>query len=304
MITPKFGFGQGMRCLKAAVGWALVGGGVAFAQPHTPDPYKPLNGQYDSFVFPIAPDNPALPGQARLQRESGYTGASRSNRFDQFLDEPIEDEGDFSANSRARSGGIGQPYYRAGRRPNTGEQAYIPNRKSDEKFYRSQDQRDDLFFKAIRERDPKKRAELMQQVDRMSSRTSRSAGASTARATAASTPARAATTTRSATPPRNAAPARRSPAPAAATRADTPPAPSSESPGATRPNASGSTIPPAPSLFPDEDRPAARRRSIPPAPSVTNPRAATAPRSAPTPSEILERSRRQGSSTSTPAAPR
>lgn len=300
MITPKFGSGQGMRCLKVAVGWAVIGGGVAMAQPHTPDPYKPLNNQYDSHVFPIAPDNPALPGQARLQRQSGYTGASRSNRLDQFLDEPVDGESDFTIGTRARSGGIGQPYYRAGRRPSTGDQAYVPNRKADEKFYRSQDQRDDLFFKAIRERDPKKRAELMQQVERMSSRNSRTAGASTA----AATPARAATSTRPATQPRTAAPARRAPAPAAATRADTPPAPSPESPGPARANASGSTIPPAPSLFPDEDRPAARRRAIPPAPGEANPRASTAPRSALTPSEILERSRRQGPSTSTPAAPR
>lgn len=144
---------------------------VAKAQDHTPDPYKPYNAAYESFVYPVYPGSEGYyPNQGVL---NGRTAMSRSNQFQDFLDDL--DASDRPGEGGRRRGGLGIPYYEASRgvSDTRSRRADSPSATRDDQFYADQQARHDSYIKYLRERDPKKRAELYREYMQGSSRLSR-----------------------------------------------------------------------------------------------------------------------------------
>jgi len=125
-----------------------------------PDPYRPFNQQYDAFVYPVAPgQGDVVPNEGAMNR----FGTSRSNQFQDYM------------RSLGENGGT----YRSQRRldpKDFREQQYQPNRKVDEQsgFYEKQDVVSQAYFAYIRERDPKKRAELLKEYQKERSKPAKS----------------------------------------------------------------------------------------------------------------------------------
>jgi hypothetical protein len=166
---PSFGTRQNgsvkwwFPALLVAAG--LTASAEALAQGFGPDPYRPYNSQYDSFVYPVAP-GPLDYGQNQSPLRSGVRGA---NQFENYMNSLMG-----PGAGRAPSGGVGSPYYRGANRVTEREgMNYQPNREIDAKFDSSQEMVSDLYFKYLRERDPKKRSELFRQYNRARNRVDR-----------------------------------------------------------------------------------------------------------------------------------
>jgi hypothetical protein len=166
---PSFGtrgLGSAKKVLPALL--VLVGlaaPGQARAQGFGPDPFRPYNSQYDPFVYPVAP-GPLDYGQNQGLTRAGIRGA---NQFENYMNS-LQGTG----GPRAPAGGIGSPYYRGANRVNEREgMNYQPNRDVDARFESNQEMVSDLYFKYLREKDPKKRADLFRQYSQARNRIGR-----------------------------------------------------------------------------------------------------------------------------------
>jgi hypothetical protein len=143
--------------------WAQAGLG--------PDPFKPYNRQYDPYTYPMGPASPAAgQGGAALSR-MGNAGA---NQFQGFLDE-------MSGGSRERYG-IGVPYYRSAVDPDfdpKGNREYRPNEKADRAFDQGHELVTRKYVAYLTEHDPKKRAALLREYNRIRAKVSRAMSART-----------------------------------------------------------------------------------------------------------------------------
>lgn len=160
--------------------WALCGvallGAPGLAQQSTLDPYKPDTRRYQAFADPGAAFRPGFPnplgnGQRNLYgqldpSENGYGG------FDPFAP-PYYNR--FSSSLNRAGAAYGRAAGALSRQPSTGPMD--PQALLDQKFYEEQQSREDpylklqhkkeeLYFKALMEQDPKKRAELMKEYQR------------------------------------------------------------------------------------------------------------------------------------------
>jgi hypothetical protein len=133
------------------------------------DPYRPDSAQYESFVFPIVPNNLGLPGAAREAAEynAAATGGSRFNTFERYLQ---ENDLDLSSSSSRRSG-PGVPYYDSLGRTNSGRSStYAPGREAARKIaeyearlQQIETQRNRLYAAALREKDPIKKDSILRE---------------------------------------------------------------------------------------------------------------------------------------------
>jgi hypothetical protein len=147
----------------------------ALAQGHTPDPYNIVgeyNRQYEPYMYATVPTMPGtLPNQERLDPRSGLSGA---NRFQSYLENDDESD-DFRRTGSSRLSGPGVPYYRANRQfDKEFQRNYRPNDVADRSYYTSQQQRNDMYFQALREPDPRKRAQLFREYNTEAMKASRS----------------------------------------------------------------------------------------------------------------------------------
>lgn len=152
-----------------AVGIAAGFSRPVLAQGHTPDPYNIVgeyNRQYEPYMYATVPTEPGtLPNQDRLEARSGLRNA---NRFQNFLQGDEEESEDFGRgpSPSARLAGPGVPYYRANRQYDREFQRnYRPNDLADRSFYSSQQLRNDKYFQALRQTDPRKRAQLLREYN-------------------------------------------------------------------------------------------------------------------------------------------
>ena len=221
------------RTIPLALGFlalASLPSGVR-AQGNTFNPYGNSGySDYREFGTPMYSNNPALPGQALLNGKPLIT-KPRANSFQQFSDELNGGEGDSSsASGRAAPG---ESYFQAYQRSNARyNRVYRPNdTPENRKFEERQKQRDALYAKALEERDPVKRAQLLRQVQQDSiTRPATSARPKAAAGTTATQPNRATPAT---------SPLSRAPA----------------SNPATTPSANGERRVPAPSPYPSSRQP-------------------------------------------------
>jgi len=148
------------------------------AAQHTMDPYNIVgeyNNQYQPYFYPSYPNSGSLfPNQDRVQERAGNRSA---NQFRQYLDGIEESDLGDSETRRGSSrfmGGAGTPYYKANRQYDKQfGRVYQPNRMADQDFDRQQKQSSDKYFKAMAEKDPKKRAQLLRDYNMDSLRTAR-----------------------------------------------------------------------------------------------------------------------------------
>ncbi len=136
---------------------------------YSADPYQPYNFQYAPFITPLAPgpfDAGFNNGMAR-----GIRGA---NQFEEYLNSLQ------TSVSGARAGGAG-----VGVRHDQPNRAYDrefgriyqPNRLADQQFDAGQTSLNQLYFEYLREKDPRKRAELFRNYSRARSRVDRALSA-------------------------------------------------------------------------------------------------------------------------------
>jgi hypothetical protein len=157
---------------------------VARAQ-HTPDPYNIVgeyNLGYEDYMYSSYPNGAGFnSSQAYLQ---GRPGASRANQFQSYLQD-LDGFGlgdTFGGRSRGR-GGIGTPYYLAHRQFDEAfDRIYTPNAAPDETYRADQEARTKLYIEYLKERDPKKRAQLFRAYNQQSSRSARDLSIGSARA--------------------------------------------------------------------------------------------------------------------------
>lgn len=138
-------------------------GREAKAQGYTADPYNIVgeyNSQYEPFMYATQPtDNGVFPNQSRMMERNGVRAANRFQSFSDSLDgaEP----NDAPAGALRRSG-AGTPYYRAFRQFDQDfDRLYRPNKDADSTFYNGLNQRNQKYFEAMRETDPRKRSQLL-----------------------------------------------------------------------------------------------------------------------------------------------
>jgi hypothetical protein len=142
---------------STSTSWAQGGYGA--------DPFRPYNNQYDAYTYPMAsPDMvPSAGGMPRM----GNRGA---NQYQGYLDELA------GAERTSERYGIGVPYYRSSVDPTfdpKGNREYRPNGKADRTYEQTQDLITRKYLAYFAEKDPKKRAELLKDYNRIRSNVSR-----------------------------------------------------------------------------------------------------------------------------------
>jgi len=171
---------RGDRIRQAAawgltVGLALGLGSKARAQGHTPDPYNIVgeyNRQYEPYMYATTPnDEGAMPNQFRLDNRAGNRNA---NQFQSMLDKPDGEPGAALRSGLPRSLGAGVPYYKANRvYDGKTARAHGPNQYADRNYLADQQDRNEKYFQALRETDPKKRAQLFREYHQDNLRSAR-----------------------------------------------------------------------------------------------------------------------------------
>lgn len=158
----------------------LYGIGTNAPAQHTPDPYNIVgeyNNQYEPYMYASYPTSPgSVPNQNRLNTPPP---ASRTaNSFQSFMESDDDSLGERGQPGATRRSGPGVPYYRAYQhlddKPN---RTYRPNSEIDDAFYSNQKQRDKKYFEALREQDPRKRAQMLRDYALDNMRSSREASA-------------------------------------------------------------------------------------------------------------------------------
>ncbi|MDB5353371.1 MAG: hypothetical protein JWN86_4618 [Planctomycetota bacterium] len=204
---------------------SLVGLASAFAtksanaQLYSTDPYDPYGRPFRSFVYPGASDGPYGPGAGPVRR------ATAPNQFDRLGDDLV-----FSGGSR---GGRYDGAYR--RFDEEFGRNYVPNEQADAQYIKDREKREQDMIRAMRERDPKRRADILKDVNAESKRVESDLGVSVRRGAA--------------TGPISRAPSRRA-VPAAGAAAPPTRAPGSATSrsraSADVPKRAAATVPPAP----------------------------------------------------------
>ena len=188
------------------------------------DPYRPYNSGYIPFSVPPSPSS----NYNALER-SRIDGASRANQMGSFYDELYGSGGNPEA--ALRRSGPGVPYSAANRLYDKDfNRSYQPN-SGDAQFYEDQKKRTDDYFNALHEPDPRKRAELLREIERRTLQSTRDLGphARQANPTAARSPLN--TLTRPAAPGTPGASAPRSPSSTPSNRDRRSPAANPTAPG-------------------------------------------------------------------------
>ncbi len=219
---------------------ASCSGSPVFGQGNTFNPYGNSGyADYREFTVPMLNNDPSLPGQARLQSGlyGGVGGGSRSNQFESYTNSLESGTGDQTGMNRGTIAGV--PYYKAARYyAKDDRRAYRANAAVDQDFRSRLAKRNADYNAALAEKDPRKRALMIQKIERNA--LDAPAPATAKNAAAQPRTAKAPTTTTRAEPApvaRRAAPAPAATTPAPASRAARPVAPAAGTP---------STIPPAP----------------------------------------------------------
>lgn len=267
-VARRFGVRPILAFLAAS---ALVG--EAHAQGYGPDPFRPYNSQYDPYVYGVAPGALDGVGNPSINR----AGVRNANQFRSVVNE-------------LNGIGAGNRHDQVNRRYDSEYgRVYRPNAKTDKNSdYESQRaQAADLYFQYLREKDPRKRAQLLREYNKAQSDTSRDLVASPNSRNARRR------TSDTAPPSTGSGSARRS-ADRDADHAPPPPDSMQRGPTASERDDLAPAPPDSSGRGPSSARPGARRPQ-PAAPRIESNGA--------TPSDVLERATRSGGSSAPPPPP-
>jgi hypothetical protein len=145
----------------------------ARGQGFGPDPFQPYNSQFAPFVYPMAP------GPLDFGTNNGLNlGVRGANQFGNYLNSL---RGTGPGARAGGGGGAGTPYYQANRAYDREfGRVYEPNKAADQRFESNQEMVTELYFKYLREKDPRKRAEIFRDYSRARNRADRELGSSRA----------------------------------------------------------------------------------------------------------------------------
>ncbi len=181
MISSRPVYSKTSRSLYSAFALAFVisigFGGRAPAQ-HTMDPYNIVgeyNNQYQPYFFPAYPNADSLvPNQNRLMERAGNRSANQFRDYLSGLEESDTGEPDARRGMSRYNSGPGMPYYKANRQYDRQfGRLYRPNREADVDYDRQRKQTSESYFKAVAEKDPKKRSELLREYNMETLRSAR-----------------------------------------------------------------------------------------------------------------------------------
>lgn len=157
-----------LRTWVGAVG-LLVAPSIASAQ-FISDPYDPWNFANRSSIYPTAPINSAMPNQARY----GYLGGV--SPYQPYA--PFNPDDPFGR--QAGTNGRFVPYYQAFRGLDRDfKRVYKPN--ANDTFFEDQEARQRAYFEALREPDPRKRAEKLKKLSEANRKAVRDSSAASVR---------------------------------------------------------------------------------------------------------------------------
>jgi hypothetical protein len=146
---------------------------VVQGQLYGPDPYNgtgDYNAGFIPYTVPVYPNGSMyVPGQGNL---AGPAGLRRANQYQKFIE-------DLDGVGTGESGLYGGPSRRGrGTSPYRTERPdqYVPNRAADAAFNKLQEDRSRVYFEAMREQNPQKRARLLEQYNRLSRDLARETG--------------------------------------------------------------------------------------------------------------------------------
>jgi hypothetical protein len=135
-------------------------GGPARAQFNFGDPFTPYNSQYNQFTYPMMPNDNAFPGSGYLD---GYgVPPRRSGSLDRFVDDLSNGSG-LDGDSSIRPKRVPHGMIRS--RPSQ-PATLSPEAQAAEKLQEARRKINDDYNKALNERDPKKRKQMFQQLER------------------------------------------------------------------------------------------------------------------------------------------
>jgi hypothetical protein len=146
-----------------AVAGTLVLGRPADAQYATTIPLKPWTADYDSYVYPIVPNNAAIPNASRYMQPSG--GPNQLNEYYGQISNNMEAAMSTLPADAPDVRGRMVPYTSAFRRfDREFKRVYQPNREVDAKYYQARNKRDELYIQATTASDPRTRTEAMRKL--------------------------------------------------------------------------------------------------------------------------------------------
>jgi hypothetical protein len=174
-FRPKFRW----RAVVAGLGLlaCLAPAPRAWSQ-HTPDPYNGVgeyNGGLEPFLYATYPNALGfVPNQGALVggRAGGGSAANQFQNYLDNLDGANVAGGGYQASSVRRSG-PGVPYYNAYRQYDRQfQRGFVPNSR-DQELAKAEEARNEKYFQYLRERDPKKRAQLYREYQQERGRVAR-----------------------------------------------------------------------------------------------------------------------------------
>jgi len=177
MTSLRTWFIQFSRLILVLVVTSACQRGTLSAQGLTPDPYNIVgeyNGQYAPYMYAVepAPGN-VYPNSNRMRDSSTGRGTNGFQSFVDSLDGAEPEE--VMPGSSLRRPGIGTPYYRAYRKFDQDYgRLYRPNETADRSYVNNQSQLNTKYFDAMKEPNPRKRAQLLREYNMENLRTSRS----------------------------------------------------------------------------------------------------------------------------------
>ncbi len=133
-------------------------GGRARAQFNFGDPFTPYNSQYNQFTYPMMPTDNAFPGSGYLD---GHGSPRRSGSLDRFV-EDLGNAGGMDGESTIRPKRTPHGMIRS--RPSAGTAS--PEVQAEQKMRDARLKMNEDYNKALLERDPKKRKQMFQQLER------------------------------------------------------------------------------------------------------------------------------------------
>jgi hypothetical protein len=164
---------------------ALSAGSTASAQ-FAYNPFSRYSADFQSAARPSYGSNPGLPNQARFG--AGAPGLGRYNPANPVADVFNSGAGAGPYNYSRNLPGPVAPYYQSFRNYDERfHRVYRPNERADEGYYEDREYREDLYFKAMKESDPRERARLLKEYQQLNRQASQDLGPTRARAAGSGT---------------------------------------------------------------------------------------------------------------------
>ena len=154
------------------------GSNRAFGQLYLADPYSPYSRPYLAYAYPGAGYNPSLPNATRYPQ--GPAAAPSPNQFNRFADD-LGFGGDLGFGRDFGMDGSSGRYRAYGRTGGSPTADASINERADAKFIADRERREQDLLRAMVERDPRKRDQMIREINSDTNKTRSDLGPSVRR---------------------------------------------------------------------------------------------------------------------------